>query len=585
MILEKVLMTGWFPRNLRRVYAPSVSNPMQNTLPLNHGHRLSEQAGLARQISLPGESVPLRFPSFPALERTAVMGFNQPSTLPLPAGVTTSMTITRQATYPVWADISNPYYYQTTYQSSFAVKAANTQVTGPVFYDISPSLSGWASATKGTPYVLTTLVGNPGDVPYPIMGRDTGLPGPEFTYIPHQDDFHYAVIGVGASSTAATVRVTVEWEMWASPGQSHPPVDGGIFSYVDILANNWGAATGPNMDLKAHGTWVRPRSISVAYPTFNAASLVPPVYHVVVLATNAINVTYIPAAGTGTWDINEFSSAAPIHMPLVYPNEFDNSMVPWYATRVTAAAALATNISQVLVKGGTVLAGRVSPAQHNLWEVSQNFVASLHPAEKAFLALETGFYTYCPPSTDLLFFTDYSLNTGDSAPNAPIYSLHNDSMYNKVYFTPSGTTVSESLAVTSTWHMEFRTSSSLFQVALCNMTLESLHQAQLTLSQAGYFFENPTHKSAISRVIGFAKQNVPRLVSIVNPTAGRFVKAFTKGQKRRPPAPKPKFIQPKPGPSKPPATSAKRSGYGGGRRKPNPSMPSMRGAKAVRYEY
>jgi hypothetical protein len=69
----------------------------------------------------------MRFPSFPALERTALMGFNQPATLVLPASTPVSMTLFRSATYPVWADQSLSLFYamivRTEYQPARALSS------------------------------------------------------------------------------------------------------------------------------------------------------------------------------------------------------------------------------------------------------------------------------------------------------------------------------------------------------------------------------------------------------------------------------------------------------------------------------
>jgi hypothetical protein len=214
---------------------------------------------------------------------------------------------------------------------------------------------------------------------------------------------------------------------------------------------------------------------------------------------------------------------------------------------------LGTNVTQVLNKGGTILGGRVSPAVIDPWRVQQSYVNALHPAEKAFLPLETGVYTYCPPSTDLIFFSDHTLNTGQGASACPIYVLSNDALYNKLYLTTAG--VEESLACTVTWHLEFRTSSALFQIGLSGLTLESLHQAQLVLAETGYFFENPKHDAVLSKVISAAKKYVPMAVGAYNPAVGAVMKGMIKA-KAKPRA----TIKPKTGPSKPRTTTAAASG-------------------------
>jgi hypothetical protein len=213
-------------------------------------------------------------------------------------------------------------------------------------------------------------------------------------------------------------------------------------------------------------------------------------------------------------------------------------------------------VTQVLNKGGTILGGRVSPAIVDPWRVTQSYVNGLHPAEKAFLPLETGVYTYCPPSTDLIFFADHTLVTSGGASACPTLVLSNDALYNKLYLTTAG--VAESLACTVTWHMEFRTSSALFQIGLSGLTLESLHQAQLVLAETGYFFENPKHDAVLNKVISAAKKYAPMAIGAYNPAMGALAKSLVKGKSKS------KSVKPKAGPSKPRATTAAASGMTGG---------------------
>jgi len=240
------------------------------------------------------------------------------------------------------------------------------------------------------------------------------------------------------------------------------------------------------------------------------------------------------------------------HFPISWPVEFVNSQIPWSSVRTTAVAVLGTNVTQVLNKNGTILAGRLNPNLVNAWEATTQTVAGLHPAEKAYLPLETGFYTYCPPSTDLAFFADCTLNTSVGAPNAPIFNLDNDALYNKLFLA---TTVNSQLAITTSWHIEFRTTSSLFQVGLSAMTLESLHAAQLVLAENGFFFENPEHDTLLGKVIRTAKKYAPEVVSSMNPMAGKLLKMVVNQASKRGAT-----VTPKPGPTKPPSTSAKSSG-------------------------
>lgn len=455
--------------------------------------------GLARQIALPAEYAPERFPSFPALERTAVMGFNQPADLTVESGVTaTKVGLFRQATYPAWADQTLPYgSYQCTWRAT-NVFGATTGTS-----NIEPEIVNWSTGPR--PTSATTLVGASGTATatspaYAIMGVDASTGPNPFIYMPANCSYTvilYTVANVNTSPIAATVTL----QTWSSPGEiSHS------FVNISVAANVTGDAC--TVQTNPVGTWIRPSFVDFG-TTGGATPLLQGPYFVTVFvhlsqtttmqvgtsATLSPNLLFVPTAVVSYF------------MPLVNPVEFANSQLPWYSTRTTAVSLLATNVTQVLNKAGTVLGGRISPQVVSPWAVTKSYINSLHPAEKAWLPLETGVYTYCPPSTDLVDFWDYTLNTSAGAPNAPLMRLDNTSLVNIMYLTSSST--KESLAVTVTWHLEFRTSSALFQIALSGVQLESLHQAQLALAASGFFFENINHKAILAKITGAVSRVLP----------------------------------------------------------------------------
>lgn len=524
---------------------------MQNTLPLTPGNPLRNITGLARQISLPGEHAPLRFPSFPALERTAVMAFNQPATLAIPtsASTGTAITVFRQACYPVWADQTATYINVVDYSTDVF-----PQTLGEANTSIRSAVSNWAIGNRAANLTYCGITGSVNGYlkNWALLGADRGLPGPEFMYNPLNCSLFVVVNGNATSAGAVSVRVNLE--RWTSPGESasaFADVGTGQFS-MSAAMNVSNGNVGNMVGVLGIPGWFRPHSISLdSNVSWTNATVT------LISVSGGSNVaTYTASASdAGTVAITP-TSAVSMHLPLVFPAEFSNSPLPWYATRVTAAAMLGTNVTQVLNKGGTILGGRVSPAVKDPWLADYAYISALHPAEKAYLPCETGVYTYCPPSTDLVFFGDYTLNTSGTynagIQSAPIFLLSNDSLYNKMFIRTGG--ADEALACTVTWHIEFRTSSALFQIGLSAMTLESLHQAQLVLAEAGFFFENPEHEGLLSKVIRTAKKYAPDVVSVVNPTAGKMLQSIIAKMGST------KAVKPKAGPTKAPATSADKSG-------------------------
>lgn len=457
--------------------------------------------GLARQIALPHEFAPERFPSFPALERTAVMGFNVPSTLDLPASTPIKCMLTRQASYPFWAEKSlSGSCYRTAYRFNRAPSASIDT------FDPTLSLNAAGNIAATNTYLGITGSNNTGLSSYAIIGLDGDGSCP-YTYVP--DNWTCSIIVAFDVAPTAAVDVAVHFEVWNSPGQTQRSAAGLASSiagnYAVQITSSFG--TGP--------IWVRPFSVDL-----NSSVAIAGYSVTVNLVASAGAAAYAPSAIS--WGTLTVTPAFKVGMiPAAYPVEFLNSQLPWFSTRTTAAAVLGTNVSQVLNKGGTVLAGRAAPQVINPWLVTETYINGLHPAEKAFLPLETGVYSYCPPSTDLSDFWDYTVNTLPYATinPAPLYRLDNTALVNVMFLTASG--VAETLALNVDWHIEFRTSSALFPIGLSTITLETLHQAQIALAASGFFFENPNHKAILDKVISAAKKYGPAAIGLVNPTAGR----------------------------------------------------------------
>lgn len=492
---------------------------------------------LARQIALPHEHTPQRFPSFPALERTALMGFSAPVQWDLgpgASGVTADENralLTRQAGLPLWLskpcsamiagfshyfDIEPPGYTVTDnafYNPSFGLPYA--RVAGnSVVNDYCPTISGFFSSDK-----MATL---------PIVGLDTRISHVPYLYVPAMGTL---VLTFGSPNAAfgQNGQAMIKCGLW-TPGGSEV-----IFEMIVPWTSTFRSGISTQQFLT--NTWVRPISLTTTSP---AAIDMPNRLTVNVLSTPVQPTNLVFTPSTSNLGTIAFSGPVPATrhlLPYGPPSELLNSRLPWEATRTTAAAALFTNVSQALNKNGTVLAGRVNPNVYNVFNATSGVLSGLHPAEKSYLGLETGLYTYCPPSTDMATFWDYTLSqditqlSGDSI--VPQYRLDNDSLVNVACFDfATGTT--PSLAINLDWHVEFRTTSALFQIGISTMTLESLHLAQLSLHEAGFFFENPEHKGVLQKVlrsVGKYSAIAAPVVSAVHPSAGKVLTVARAGSR------------------------------------------------------
>lgn len=222
--------------------------------------------------------------------------------------------------------------------------------------------------------------------------------------------------------------------------------------------------------------------------------------------SNCVATTSVETSPSVMRTINAGPGVVSALVPSGPPPEYGNSTIPYQSTRLTAVGALFTNVTKLLNKEGVVYSARLSPANIDVFNFAQTDIVAVHPAEKAQLALEHGFYTYCPPSTDLALFQDYTCAAVPQSgawtqTDCPYYRLDNTALVNAFVFVDSDATTTTNLAVTLDWHIEFRTTSTLFQIGLSGVTLETLHQAQLALVQLGFFYNNDDHKSIAMKVL------------------------------------------------------------------------------------
>lgn len=410
--------------------------------------------------------------------------------------------------YPLWIEKSmlGVAYGASWSASSDKLVHSGTNSSKPVI--ANPTTVGNGTTTAGVTFPVNVYGANASPTGYPVMGRDGSK---EFLWAPAGSTLLIAMTFDSSTPVFSTnPGASVAIEMWARPGET----------YQTSYALTWVSATSKMVSAQlplTSGAWVRPSNIVVNGGPFGATTF--EVASLVVVIGGTITVNYVEPS------ITVVPVTATCLFPSHGPPELSTSVIPYTSTRVTAVAALFTNVTKVMNKEGTVLAGRIDPAQTNdmFMNFTDSLLSSLHPAEKQYLGMETGFYTYCPPSTDLVDFVDYVgpsvLYSGQGVTgtiNVPQYNLGSKSMVNAFYFADSDG--SSNMAVNCDLHMEFRTSSALWQIGLSSLTIEAFHQAQLSLVSVGFFFPNETHLTLRNKVIPW----LSRALELVSPYAAKY---------------------------------------------------------------
>jgi len=549
--------------------------------------------GLARAIALPHMHPPTRFPSFPALERTAVLSYNYPAqwNVPISSDEATGPIRTllmRQPAYPLWVDTmlsQSQNYISWAVYDPMVVSAEQSDVPVPA----GLAATGVGNGTGPASWLSVSNTGTDPAVGHHIMGRDEGTGAPPWHY--HSGGSQTAVYIRLATQFGITGGAYLQCEYWASPG-TVATTQTFASTLVDLEFLYFNIVPPASLAQRSNFWW---RPVFYSH-TGTTASVVNGAQ--VLVVTTPVGLTGSITTGNLALSASTISGTTTIRMlPFARPVDYGVSDEPWNDTRLTAVSALFTNVTKVLNKEGTVLAGRIVPTSAKYpaiaWNFTKEMLSALNPAEKSYLALEHGHYTYAPPSTDLTRFWDYTIPTSGRSTTAtayiggataPVVRLDNDSLVNCAVFTDAdgGT----SLAVNVDWHVEFRTTSQLWPLGLSAVTLESLHQAQLALVSAGFFFPNESHKKEVSTIISkirsWAKAARP-VVEMVSPAAARVLHVIETPEERQAPPPQSKKgkgskKQGPPATPHPPPKGGKGTGGRGRPRGPPPEVPLKKGS-------
>lgn len=450
---------------------------------------------LAQAIAVPHEHRPQRVPSFPNLERTAVVPTVATGSIKVDAGVSRDFTLIRSPTYPLWT---------MTEKSTAAAAAFYTATPGGVAGVGFGELKAVGSSIVFPKDPFTSYGNSGGDATwhtqvyrrYPLARSRDGR-----VFVP--------VAGVNGTSsysscsimfaTVQTLNATLTFELWDGTGET-------TFFQANVTCT-----AGTSLDYStnsAFGTSAFYRLVSAELTSYTSGTGIVSSY------TCGINSggTNVTPTGAGVW----------FYGPVFAPPEFGSSRLPYAATRANAAGVLLSNVTAVLDKEGTVNCARMPRVAANRafsgtaatsGSSFTTLISSIYPKDRYYGPMEKGLYAYTLPDKSTDDFCDYVSDAlaldGMAMPYFHLESFEYVSLISFADLGGNGST----LAVTQDVHLEFRSSSMLFPVGYSTTSLESYHLSQMALAQQGVFFENPIHLAAIGSLIRSAVMKIAPVVA------------------------------------------------------------------------
>lgn len=431
---------------------------------------------IAKTMALPEDHPPHRLPTFPALERTAVLSFADTSTY---SAVIATQAVPQTAEYAVM--LRHP---------AFPLWLPLYRASASMYYSYPTSAISVINAGDTEDFNFDDLnlqrVNTPAHT-HPMMLYQ----GKQFINLGFN-----ALGGVG---TNWNLMVTMEY----NTGYPSP-----------VYARGWWLDAGLN---------VRPFTIELSNPIAGAGDSGSRCCFTHYIDTSVIGVCLdgitVKGRTGGVSNINQIKYgvastlpqaisafdglAAPTGQivrlyPHVPPPEYLTTTIHFQAARATAVSVLFSNVTQVMAKEGTVSAARLSARRANAFDPTMwDGFSDVHPKDRYFGALENGIYGLTLPDANSELFTDSFV--GDFVVDMDAIGY----LYCFVFNDPSEATPTQ-LAVTLTRHIEFRTSSRLFPTNYSRYRLEEYHAAQMALAQLGCFTENPVHPAAVAAMVAKA---------------------------------------------------------------------------------
>lgn len=462
---------------------------------------------IAQTVALPRDHRPIRLPTFPNLERTAVLAFTDTSTDKLDlsksdGSIEADYLLTRDPFMPLWAStkVKGRRLFQHKYPDTQVLNANQT-------LDILvPAAARW----NGT--------------------DDLASNSPMFRHLQHGDHIYTFFGGVVDANTAPSLTIYVVTTA-ATTNNATLRV-----SYSVSTINGKGevmdtisTALHPLSAELVGGTYTFSMGVGLPYDTIAAR-----VYNLQLHGPDPVlnpdkhfNITEVTAGfalGTVSGDpLTGLLGYVTRLWPRSPPLEMTNSTL-FEAVRATSTACLFTNVTSVMNKEGTASAARVCtkdfPAlDATRWEGFQ----SVNPKERYFGALEKGLYAFTLPDSasekfrDGLLWADHGLVINGqqhySKLNVPIVHIEHLAYATCIRFSDPSDSTPTSLAITLDRHIEFRTTSRIFATGYSTYQLEAYHTAQMALARLGTISENPTHIANLAIAVARALRAVAPIVT------------------------------------------------------------------------
>lgn len=421
--------------------------------------------------------------------RTSVLRFTEETPVEIPASGVSYAMITRTPTRQVW--LSKVGSASVAASASFSRRLIASPPPVPNNPGESEDLSTIFYADSNLPGWTRQV-----SAPTEFMGQ----------YCPAVDDknrlwFYYPSggyhFGIKIKSTAATNVGT-----WTITFEHISSFSTSTASSFSVTAGSGDETVEAFFSNPSFTGWLRPVSMSCT------------------TATSLSGVIYSVELGTltgGTFSAPVAPSAAsPPYVPSVCWEPPDQNAAaltvkdPWADSRVTAVGVLFMNETSNFTKEGHANGVRLSDKTSllvfntEIFDGYDGYWARASDSSKYSGPLAKGMYVFSKPDKLSTEFRDWTTMTYASV--ATVVRLDSFDCVDVVRFTDRNSTSATTMQVVTTFHLEWRNTTSLWTTGVQRMPYEAWRQAIATLAEINNYSENSTHISDILRRVKTALQ-------------------------------------------------------------------------------
>lgn len=440
-----------------------------------------------RYIQYPGTTPSMRLPTYPAVDRTALIDLELDMTVlagTANGGVTRGF-LTKCPVWPIWweRNFNSTQNSRPLTSISYDTVLRRTTPDESTYYEVNASMIGYfrdgdSSALNGPGF--NTMKSNL-DTYYPVVGR-FDRNNEEWFWCPQGMQLLLTAWFTAASNAtfAASSSVSFSIDFMNRYGESNNTV---VVTATPTVGH---LGAGVQLGWGNGNCWARVVGVTVTNTTVGNPGFLN--VNVTTVLDGGVVYTYAGSGATaGIWTnpATAGNTTQTFLWPLPTMSAFEDSTVPWSSVCCNAAALDVTNTTKFLNREGTLQVGRIpQEIDTNPWSINAGQIGRLNSRDRGFFRADSPLHMFTVPTSVSGKYYDCANRpiVGDGPYPVQPLSL-SEPLYYIIVTDPDGGT---NLSLKLCYSLEFRTSSALYQIGLSTVDHNMAYRVNRQLAETPF---------------------------------------------------------------------------------------------------